>query len=67
MLANLTAPLLTTHADGLVALLAPAGALVLSGLLDTDLDEVRSAYNACGTAELLEDGEWAALIYGGSS
>ena len=66
VLANITAPLLTAHADGIAALRAPSGAIVLSGLLDTDLDDVRSAYDACGSAEVLEDGEWVALVYGGT-
>ena len=62
VLANLTAPLLVAHARGLVALRAAGGALVLSGLLDADLDDVQGAYAAGGPPEVHRDGEWAALV-----
>ena len=63
VLANLTAPLLVAHARGLAALRAPKGALVLSGLLATDLDEVQTAYSTLGEPRVRHDGEWAALVY----
>jgi ribosomal protein L11 methyltransferase len=63
VLANLTAPLLVAHARGLAALRASGGGLVLSGLLDTDVDEVGAAYAACGPPETRHDGEWVALVY----
>jgi ribosomal protein L11 methyltransferase len=67
VLANLTAPLLVTHAAGLSALRAPGAALILSGLLEDDMDTVTAAYEACGRPEVLRDGEWAALVYGAGS
>ena len=65
VVANLTAPLLAMYADGIASLRAPDGALVLSGLLDTELETVRRAYDGCGSPEVLRDAGWAALVYGG--
>jgi ribosomal protein L11 methylase PrmA len=47
-----------------MSLVAPDGVLVLSGLLTSDVEEVTHAYARCGGAELLRDGEWAALLFG---
>jgi ribosomal protein L11 methylase PrmA len=47
------------------SLLAPGGALVLSGLLLEDVPSVRAAFEACGTPEERSLGEWAALVYEG--
>lgn len=66
VLANITAPLLVEHAGGIAALRATGGAVVLSGLLEEDVSAVGAAYRACGEAEVLLDGEWAALLYGGT-
>lgn len=63
VLANLTAPLLVAHAAPIAGLRRPSGALVLSGLLDSDLPAVQGAYAPCGPPEVRQDGEWAALIY----
>lgn len=63
VLANLTAPLLVAHAAPIAGLPRPSGALVLSGLLDSDLPEVQRAYAAYGPPEVRQDGEWAALVY----
>ena len=63
VLANLMAPLLVERRDELVALLARPGALVLSGLLDTDVAEVKAAYASLGPPAVRSDGEWAALIF----
>jgi ribosomal protein L11 methyltransferase len=67
VLANLTTPLLVAHARGLAALRAPTGALVLSGLLETDIGEVEAAYAGLGSPRVRHDGEWAALVYGEDS
>ena len=63
VLANLMAPLLVERSAEIRRLIAPGGALVLSGLLIPDLPAVRPAYSACGAAAELVDGEWAALVY----
>jgi ribosomal protein L11 methyltransferase len=63
VLANLTTPLLVAHAQGLAALCGPKGAVVLSGLLATDLGEVESAFSVLGKPRVRRDGEWAALVY----
>jgi ribosomal protein L11 methyltransferase len=66
VLANLTAPLLVAHARGLAALRTPGAGLVLSGLLDTDVEEVGAAFADCGHPETRRDGEWVALAYEGA-
>lgn len=63
VLANLMALLLVGRAAEIRSLLAPGGALVLSGLLVEDLPIVREAFAACGTPTERLDGEWGALVY----
>jgi ribosomal protein L11 methyltransferase len=67
VVANLTSPLLVAHARGIAALRAPTGALVLSGLLGTDLPDVEAPFAAVGKPEVRRDGEWAALVYAGAA
>jgi len=38
------------------------GVLVLSGLLTTDLEDVRAAYGSLGPVQAATEGEWAALV-----
>jgi ribosomal protein L11 methyltransferase len=66
VLANLMALLLVDRADEIRGLLAPGGALVLSGLLVEDVPYVRDAFSDCGAPAALFDGEWAALVYEGT-
>lgn len=61
ILANLMAPLLIALRDGLAALRAPGGRLVLSGLLATDIPEISAAFGALGRLDVRVDGEWAAV------
>lgn len=61
VLANLMAPLLLRLRDELGRALAPGGALVVSGLLVSDLPEVRTAFAPLGAIRERTDGEWAAL------
>jgi ribosomal protein L11 methyltransferase len=63
VLANLMALLLVDRCAEIRSLLAPGGALVLSGLLLEDAALVRDAFAACGTPLERRDGEWAALVY----
>lgn len=64
VLANLMALFLVDRAAEVRSLLAPGGALVLSGLLAGDVPEVRRAYDpSCGSPEPHTLGEWAALVY----
>jgi ribosomal protein L11 methyltransferase len=65
VLANLMALLLVDRSPEIRGLLAPGGALVLSGLLVGDVPFVREAFTACGTPLELVQGEWAALVYEG--
>lgn len=65
VLANLMALLLVDRADEIRALVAPGGALVLSGLLLDDVPPVRTAFAACGAPRELRLGEWAALVFEG--
>jgi len=62
VLANVTAGLLVANAPEIVRLLAPNGAAVLSGLLQTDLPSVLAAYRGMGRIDVLDDGEWAAVV-----
>jgi ribosomal protein L11 methyltransferase len=66
VLANLMALLLVDRSAEIRSLVAPGGALVLSGLLVADVEPVREAFGACGTPLQLRDGEWAALVYEGA-
>jgi ribosomal protein L11 methyltransferase len=66
VVANLMALLLVDRAPEIRALVAPGGALLLSGLLEGDVPFVRAAFDACGPATLRLDGEWAALLYEGA-
>jgi ribosomal protein L11 methyltransferase len=65
VLANLMALLLVDRAAEIRGLLAPGGALVLSGLLVDDLPFVGEAFAPCGRPRVRRDGEWAALVYEG--
>ena len=67
VVANLTAPLLVARAATIGALRREEGVLVLSGLLEEDLRDVRAAYQACGEPEVRREGEWAALVYRGAA
>jgi ribosomal protein L11 methylase PrmA len=58
--------LLVDRADEIQCLLAPGGALLLSGLLVDDVGCVREAFAACGSPAVQVDGEWAALVYEGA-
>jgi ribosomal protein L11 methyltransferase len=65
VLANLMALLLVDRVEEVRSLVATGGALVLSGLLDGDVPDVRAAYDAaCGAPPAVRTlGEWAALVY----
>ena len=65
VLANLMALLLIDRAQSIQALVAPYGALVLSGLLLDDVKPVREAFAASGTPREHRLGEWAALVFEG--
>jgi ribosomal protein L11 methylase PrmA len=58
---------LIDRAEEVQALVAPGGALVLSGLLLEDVPPVRDAYAASGIPREHTLGEWAALVYDGVS
>ncbi|HXL82185.1 MAG TPA: 50S ribosomal protein L11 methyltransferase [Pyrinomonadaceae bacterium] len=61
--ANLTADVISNFIPQLLG--ATCGRLVLSGILDTQLEAVRARLHECGISEPLEimsDGEWMALI-----
>jgi ribosomal protein L11 methyltransferase len=63
VLANLMALLLIDRVEEIRALVAPGGALVLSGLLLDDVPPVRQAYATCGVPRERTLGEWAALVF----
>jgi ribosomal protein L11 methyltransferase len=65
VLANLMALLLIDRSLEIRSLLAPGGALVVSGLLLDDVPPVRQAFAACGVPRERTLGEWAALVFDG--
>jgi ribosomal protein L11 methyltransferase len=62
VVANIQAEVLIPHAAALVALVAPGGLLVLSGILVSQRDAVRAAYASLVLEEAPEKGEWVALV-----
>jgi len=64
LLANIQSDILIRHAAALAASIAPGGTLVLSGILASELRDVRSAFSAL-TADWWvssrTDGEWSSL------
>jgi ribosomal protein L11 methyltransferase len=66
VLANIEASVLVPMAPEFPRVLAPAGTLVLSGLLSTDVEAVTRAYLDVGFAieARRDEGEWAALRLG---
>jgi len=59
--ANILSSTLIPMAAGLVERLSPGGVLLLSGLLNEEVEEVVAAYQAagCRCTATLEDGEWS--------
>src|SRR5690349_9393702 len=60
--ANLTADVITSMMPALVGV--TCGKLILSGILETQIEMVQAALHECGIDdfELAQDGEWVALI-----
>ena len=65
VVANILKPVLLEFRERLAARLAPAGALVLSGLIDRDVAEVGAAYSASlgRIPDVRELGEWRCLVW----
>jgi ribosomal protein L11 methyltransferase len=65
ILANILAPVLITLAPCLVNRMHPHGSLILSGLLESQVDEVVSAYHKQGLTEpeVSLEGDWACLLF----
>jgi ribosomal protein L11 methyltransferase len=66
IMANIQADVLQQLAPQLPSRLAPGGALVLAGLLTSDVHAVTAAYQAAGlrVEQRYDEGEWAALLVG---
>jgi ribosomal protein L11 methyltransferase len=62
VLANLSASVLRGRRRELGHVLAPGGALVLSGLLLDDLNAIRAEFGDLGDLQVLEAGGWAAVV-----
>lgn len=65
VLANLTAGVLTRHADAIRACAAPGGTIVLSGVMTDQADAVVAAFEADGVPRLVSreaEDEWVALV-----
>jgi ribosomal protein L11 methyltransferase len=66
VVANILRAVLVEFAEALVACLAPGGALVLSGLVSTDVPQVRVRYALLlgqEQPEVYERGDWRALVW----
>ncbi len=66
VVANILRPVLLAHADELLARCDPAGTLVLSGLVSTDVPEVSVRYGSRLTGkrpQIHERGDWRALVW----
>ena len=61
VLANLLLPVLEELGTELVAHLAPEGTLVISGLLEDQLDRATQALAPLGVVATLHDGDWVAV------
>jgi ribosomal protein L11 methyltransferase len=62
VLANVSAAVLRGRRNELGRVLAPRGALVLSGLLTEDVSPTRAEYQDLGEVKVTIDGEWAAIL-----
>lgn len=65
VLANIQGDVLMKFADGLLGAVAPGGALVLSGILETELAQVRETFAALGPdwgCDSRALGEWSDLV-----
>ena len=62
VLANLTSRLLLERRDEIAALLAPGGALILSGLLVEEAPGLERAFRDVGPVARRTEGDWAALV-----
>ena len=62
VLANIETRVLVPMAGDLVARVASGGFLVLSGALQGERDELRSAYSTMRLEETLAEGEWRAFV-----
>ena len=63
VLANIQNAILVPMASALIAKVAPGGALVLSGLLAPEEDEIRAAFGALRFAGKRADKDWIALAF----
>ena len=66
ILANVTRGIILNHAGEFYQRLNPGGRIVISGILDTDHDEVHQAYIKTGFfgLESMKIGKWTALSFG---
>ena len=62
VLANIETRVLVHMPDALQARMAPGALLVLSGILRKERDELLAAYRSMEVDELVEEGEWCAVV-----
>ena len=62
VLANIETRVLVHMPAALEARVAPGGSLMLSGILLKERDEILAAYRAMTVEELVEEGEWCAMV-----
>ncbi len=61
LVANLTGAVIVRAAERLLQALRPGGTLILSGILDTERDDVRRAYANRELINVVQEDEWLAL------
>jgi len=62
VVANIQAEVLVPLADAIIAKVEPGGLLVLSGILESQKDQVLAAYHAAELVGMPQSGEWIALV-----
>ncbi len=62
VIANIEAHVLIPLANAIGARVAPGGMLILSGVLDTQVDDVCAAYPSFERDVELQKGEWVAIV-----
>ena len=68
VVANILRPVLLEYAERLIQRLHPQGVLILSGLVEKDVELIFNEYSRRikrSEARVLERGEWRAMIFGG--
>ena len=64
VVANILAPVLLDIAPWVIQHLSPNGIVILSGIRDTQIERIRSAYNSLTEISLASDDGWVLMVLG---